>query len=709
MASAILYNKLLLELDIDKIAKDFFVYKVTKDDGWFENKKIFDLPTTSLKARSVVYERGSSFYILFDKNHVPDYQIRAMLEAQDPDVRIKPIGSGELKEVPKHTLTQLLLNMLNTCEDIEGKLMYSNISGGLFFPVEAKENYIVMLQIKLTDEMLVRLDIVTFSKQKAIHMNSIAEQISLNKAPRYRYDKSNGRLIGDWSKDAISKTECYVRRNFRNKKNTKSFLEFNRLNFEKYEYSKIGLFCKFMQDVEKELEEYILDVRLDALPVYSEYLPEAQGISLDWSQAQQTGINFVNLLGDKTYSSTMKKVRKHICEQYGIPVTSSVFRADSLNVVLIHDKEYYQDKTGRKNNAEENSRDPYQITYPGIVQHVTLENFLQSKDSKQLQLATKKIIQDLLIKQDIFQKRLTLVNWESEVPWTFVQAVEQEQSTTIRYYKMTIHPNKTIVFDSFANIDWLSNGSENQRIDSAFRTAEKRVGGRYHIEGLFYCGNDLDNIFVLSRTDAYTMPLYKEMDQMMRATKPTCEIWKETILQELEHFISQCQRKIKEEDLLQLRKNLRQCSSMKISIGSLIKGISVGSILIQEFNQFLIKEGSMPLTPNFKVGDNKEKYFSAFVGVKYYVQEGALYYFVGTKGHEDIQTSISKRCIIRRVDSTSGEIPDSFVCDFFRYLTVDFIREKQHSVLPFQFKYLREYIKNPYLLERESSNASLKQ
>lgn len=703
MAAVILYNKLSLDLDIEKIDRDFFVYKITKETGYFE-RSIFDSPIIDLKARTVVYEWGNSFYVLFDKNKVSEQNIRSVLEEQDPELRIKRLCFDELCVVPKHVLAQLIFNTLNSCQDVDGRLLFNNISGGLFYMVEKKQSSIVMLQIKLTPDMLLKLDIATFSKLGEYDGESDALKKRLESAPRYRYIHDYGCMIGISRKALFPKAESYIRRNFSVQKNNKAFLDFNRFQSEKYGRSKVGVFCKFMTEAEKHLREYIHNIRLEALPEYNEFLPDEQGITLDWSQAQRNSINFVNLLSKKR-SATMKKVEELVREQYGISVTRGPFKKDAFNVIFIHEVDYYEDKKKVDRQTSTCGKDPHQMVYPGVVQHATLENFLQINDEKQLRLATKKVIQDLLVKNDVYQKRLSLVHWESEYPWTFVMAEEKEDSKIRQYYKMTIHPTKEMTFESFASLDLVPYGSENQRIHSVYCDFERKRGGWYRVEGLFYREDGSDNIYALSKTDAYTMPLYKELDRMMKATALTYELSKEAIALELDDFLCQCKGTIKEEDISLLKSNLEKNSGEIITIGALLQGISARSKFIQAFNKHLIKNGRTPLTPDFKVGENKERYFGGFVGLKYYMQDAGLHYFVGTKSEKDIQTSFPRRCVIRRLDSTSGDIPAELVQEFFRCLTVDFIRENQYTVLPFQFKYLREYVKT---LKISESNAKIR-
>ncbi|OQA46518.1 MAG: hypothetical protein BWY47_01707 [Bacteroidetes bacterium ADurb.Bin302] len=54
---------------------------------------------------------------------------------------------------------------------------------------------------------------------------------------------------------------------------------------------------------------------------------------------------------------------------------------------------------------------------------------------------------------------------------------------------------------------------------------------------------------------------------------------------------------------------------------------------------------------------------------------------------EQLQSSVHNACIVRKVIA-DGEIEFE---KFLQLLAVDFVRNNQHTVLPFPFKYLREY------------------
>ena len=82
-----------------------------------------------------------------------------------------------------------------------------------------------------------------------------------------------------------------------------------------------------------------------------------------------------------------------------------------------------------------------------------------------------------------------------------------------------------------------------------------------------------------------------------------------------------------------------------------------------------------------------EELMGGTLGIRMVAQEGALYYY-GGRLPKSVQHSLPHACRIRKVTSTGG-IPH-----FEKYLPlleVEFVRAGAWTVLPFPFKYLREW------------------
>ena len=78
--------------------------------------------------------------------------------------------------------------------------------------------------------------------------------------------------------------------------------------------------------------------------------------------------------------------------------------------------------------------------------------------------------------------------------------------------------------------------------------------------------------------------------------------------------------------------------------------------------------------------------------IKYYQQPDyedtpSFYYYVGTK-RASLQTSIHNACSVRKVVSETDDLEFS---ELLPLMAVEFVRNNQYTVLPFPFKYLREW------------------
>lgn len=97
-------------------------------------------------------------------------------------------------------------------------------------------------------------------------------------------------------------------------------------------------------------------------------------------------------------------------------------------------------------------------------------------------------------------------------------------------------------------------------------------------------------------------------------------------------------------------------------------------------------------------GDNKlrgkerrEELLPSCLDIKMYGDNGRCYYSVGTIG-EGMRQNIQRACVIRSVEGYAGS--EVKFAQMLPMMNVTFIHNGQLTVLPFPFKYLREYVDN---------------
>src|SRR5690606_5452242 len=110
-------NKLNITINYERIFQDFSVVKFSTSENYIKyGALILDELNSLLKAKSIVFERGKSFYALFDKNTIDNIDLSKELEKikDGETLTFKILNKKEIEEIAKHTISQLLLNSIST-------------------------------------------------------------------------------------------------------------------------------------------------------------------------------------------------------------------------------------------------------------------------------------------------------------------------------------------------------------------------------------------------------------------------------------------------------------------------------------------------------------------------------------------------------------------------------------------------------------------
>ncbi len=102
--------------------------------------------------------------------------------------------------------------------------------------------------------------------------------------------------------------------------------------------------------------------------------------------------------------------------------------------------------------------------------------------------------------------------------------------------------------------------------------------------------------------------------------------------------------------------------------------------------------------------DKRKELLSAVTDIKLFDNRGKTYYFVGIIG-EGMRTNINRAANIRVIDIYKGDT--SMFEALLPLMNVTFVRNGQLTVLPFPFKYLREYIESEVLNKTDLLNEAL--
>ena len=121
-------------------------------------------------------------------------------------------------------------------------------------------------------------------------------------------------------------------------------------------------------------------------------------------------------------------------------------------------------------------------------------------------------------------------------------------------------------------------------------------------------------------------------------------------------------------------KEIRKCLKLRSSIG-------------RRVNEQIFDQTGMLIGNELKRRKNLEALMGGTLGICLFSQNGVQYYYGGYRA-QSLFYSLARACRIRKVTATGG------APHFEKYLPlleVDFVRASAWTVLPFPFKYLREW------------------
>ena len=194
-----------------------------------------------------------------------------------------------------------------------------------------------------------------------------------------------------------------------------------------------------------------------------------------------------------------------------------------------------------------------------------------------------------------------------------------------------------------------------------------------------------DNIHIIYDTDHYTLPNMQDLDLVLSATRDDEQILVKPLIEAIQKYSyglsgnerDQCQiilEKISQHGARVSRRELRQIFNLRSRLG-------------KQINRFIFEETGVLIGNALKSAQNKEALFGGVLGIRHFCKDDAQYYYSGYLG-KSINRSFPHACRIRKVCSTGQTL------QFQRYLPlleVDFIRANGWTVIPFPFKYLREW------------------
>lgn len=687
-----LTNRISVDYNMENIDADFDIFRVEKANKDYYKYNILDSAVYEFKAAAVQWTFGATALVLFRKGEVTEQQFKEAIMKEYEDVKIQKIDlfdSEQCKcfQYQKRLLAQLLINSMRTPN--HDAFRYSNLTGKLFYHDPAwkyKDRFIRFLEIVIDPGMYLNLNHETF---KRVENESLGTHVIDPKTGEFRKKLKSDTNVTTYKKGSLKHNHFRVD-------------NFDMTDYTHFCKSKMGVMEQFLKDVKENLSKYIsieLMEREDAREFDISNWEKAGISDSEYGELlKKKGVVIVDEIGTKKSKEIVNSLSVELLEHYGVEVTIGDLTLEAYNIRIIHNEEYY---------IENELPDPHNNIKGYIVQHMTeeAEHFTESSGSSP---AVRKIVQELIIKGDVKERFISIYDWkrlDSGKSWTFILRERRktefgentrhvnfaniEVKNYFDYYRLQIDCNGKMDFDSFCDAD-NEVSEEWEKICCAYDLVEsKQFRVKNKIDGLFY--SDIDNIHAIIETREKSLPNITALMNMLRETDEKQKVQKDVLIQAMNDFelayqdyyenVELWKEKLLEKEEMITKKEVKKVLNMRTNEASL-------------FNRFFHEKFGIWIFGEWR----KEEFDAIYqignlLNIKYeyndndYDDGHTFVYYVGAKSK---RISYPNACCMRKVVSFGDEIEYE---ELLPLMAVEFVRNNQYTVLPFPYKYLREYIK----------------
>ena len=349
------------------------------------------------------------------------------------------------------------------------------------------------------------------------------------------------------------------------------------------------------------------------------------------------------------------------------------------NLVVINNKWYFQ--------AHEDVKDNYAGDYQqAIVQHLTIDTFRKGA----LRSTLINSLKELIIKKDLKERSLSLYHSpDSMVGWEFYQVAKEAYDT------QAVYVFKMINSDEF----------EARRLD--LQESSKFINSD-DADLQYLIKTPANTFYNLNRKNIFTLPnaeLFGDINEMI--SHQNCSSVTKAELKQALNDLSKSypNYRIKYQNLISII-NKRELDSFSINdlkdeFNFMKKNKILSPIAINLLLDELYERYGLVLKVKPKIKSHIQKYPSGLTDINYFVDnddQDVIYYNVGTIS-KNMNMSIAKASHIWQLQPNIklnehgfATIETENILKFLQLMMVNFVRFHQLTVIPFPFKYLREFI-----------------
>jgi len=688
-------NRLDIKFDIDAIERDFAFIQFNREaNGKWKGAYQLDLLLgDNYKADAVLYQYSSFAYAMF-KRPVDTYKLISRIRedkvfSEDAVVEAKPRTFRTEADncICEAWLAQILINSLASSRSRYEEFHYCNLTGAfLVVPgLDGKhKDYVDAFEVALDRDYLLNVEVKRHRTLYSIQNDPKVNRSALNGKPKYILHEGTGTLRRLLPRDPTPDSKkTYIQMGLRKKRAHAHFVDFS--SCTAYERSRAGVLHRVLDSIQEHLSGY-MSVKLRVLDrPHTVELKETILKKPDHLRSNLNGqpIRIVDRVGSDESQEMVRSLKTGLLAHMEDPkllTTGKREKKEAFNYRIIHDAAYYE---------ENGKKDEYLASDSNVLrQNITIEGVKEISDA-----IAKTVIKEQLIKRDLQEQNLSLFDWSrlnATGVWTFAAYDGAEKNIIF----MDIFPDGRFEFRKVdpTSLDWY--GEYQEYVDLLKGANDSKWKTHLSPEGLVVSEAGDKNL--IYRTEEITIPNLKEIRHIIREVDDELPEGMRTG-SDLAFVVKECfagTPQAGSEKVSTLVKNLNTLGHQEISKKDL-KGIlnlclGKGSKAVADLRDALYVKYRVRLHFS-KKKENMNDLFSASLNIKYFgANESEAHYFVGER-QGAIQFSINNACHLRKIVAVNGS--NLVFKEVLPTMDVDFVRTGQSTVLPFPFKYIREYAK----------------
>lgn len=639
-------NRIIVNPDFSAIDSEFDIYKVSTNEKYISGGASYLDNLKEGIVLSVTFEKGNSFYVLTKKGFVTKTDLIKLFRTFENGDKLS-IDTISSKLVPKNNLLQLFFNAIGYDEssyfsfnNITGKLLCYNKSWQSVDRKTGKVWGLQCLEVKISKDMTIHF-IAHKMSSILLKKDMVFLKRKFQDYPQYKIAFVNNTLKRV-TKEELNNENNFIMKPVDNEKGFLTYFDFS--DATNFESSKLGCFYILLSTFEKKYRSFF-DISFEQLDILQKLELKRNELSQYKRIVENTilekGLNFVDCTGYETAKEHLQDISNQMSLLFpGIKcsVKDSLSKT-KLNIRYIKDKSCYEE-----------AEDPHQDKLDCyVVQHITNK---YSYDSK---AATSNIVKELVIKNDIREGKISLCDWSSfkyTSDWVF--GIKNES----KFDFMTINPDGTFKFEEMEE-DLFNQTEYDEYMDLMSQD-----------DVVALVKNHLGIINLIKNTNLFSMPEFNLIGDILGDVEK-----KESISSyELKALLPGYEEKFENKEY------------SKQEILDLFESRSEKKDVVDK----IFQDTGIRLYSYLRGKEQRNQYFSGVVDINYTaVNENEGFYTVGEVGN-GMKNSLERASVIRKIEAPEGN--KLFFQELLPLMGVEFVRYGMLTVVPFPFKYLREFM-----------------